>query len=359
MPFDTTYFKDAGGGNSVSYTVPGGIDTTIYLNTGGTPPNIQVIETIDSLVQYYQGSSYDHVEKNTNFGGGAKLFGLVFTAIFIYIIFQIIKNRNNPEADEEREEDTDSSEDLSQPDIYSAPSNRLVYDKTQLQFSDEVLTSILTKRNSYFVKLTDRNKGIFLDRVNQFMHHRTFVIFDNKGFREMPVLISGAAVQLSFGLTRFMLPNYTVINVYPQEFLRVSSLHFLEGNVQGNCINFSWKHFLDGFAIYDDGQNVGLHEMAHALYAQTFLIDDNTDKVFEGNFHLFNNCGKTVFDEECTKISGLYSDYAKTKFQEFWAESIELFFEKPTELKELYPELYQALCSILNQDPVNNIVMIA
>ncbi len=47
---------------------------------------------------------------------------------------------------------------------------------------------------------------------------------------------------------------------------------------------------------------------------------------------------------------GLYSDNALGNTQEFWAESIELFFEKPTALFQYHPELYRQISSLLNQD---------
>lgn len=49
----------------------------------------------------------------------------------------------------------------------------------------------------------------------------------------------------------------------------------------------------------------------------------------------------------------LYSDYALTNFQEFWAESIEIFFERPADMKIKYGDLYQAVCEILNQNPLD------
>jgi hypothetical protein len=50
--------------------------------------------------------------------------------------------------------------------------------------------------------------------------------------------------------------------------------------------------------------------------------------------------------------AGLYSRYAMQDFQEFWAESVEIFFEKPLDLFKKYPNLYYAMRNILNQDTV-------
>ena len=45
--------------------------------------------------------------------------------------------------------------------------------------------------------------------------------------------------------------------------------------------------------------------------------------------------------------------YAETNLQEFWAESVELFFEKPFDFNSHYPNVYKALKLLLNQDPLN------
>jgi len=51
----------------------------------------------------------------------------------------------------------------------------------------------------------------------------------------------------------------------------------------------------------------------------------------------------------------IYSEYADTDLQEFWAESVEIFFEKPNNLKENYPSVYEAIKILLNQDPLNTV----
>ena len=60
----------------------------------------------------------------------------------------------------------------------------------------------------------------------------------------MPVLISAAAIQVSFGLEKYLLPDFPNIHIFPEEFIATEpSVRFLEGNVSDNCINISWKHF--------------------------------------------------------------------------------------------------------------------
>ena len=44
--------------------------------------------------------------------------------------------------------------------------------------------------------------------------------------------------------------------------------------------------------------------------------------------------------------------YAATNYNEFWAVSVETFFEKPFQMKQEMPVLYRGLCQLLRQDPL-------
>jgi MtfA peptidase len=227
-----------------------------------------------------------------------------------------------------------------------------MYYGDELNFTETEITTVLNKRFPYFPPLSQLDKKKFLERIQLFIADKVFKIHCETAYKEMPILISAAAIQLTFGLRKFLLPNFTYIHVYPEEFLGLHpSIRVLEGNVSGHAINLSWKHFLEGYANTTDGKNVGLHELAHALYYQNFIIEENVDRNFRHSFDGFSNYGNKVFQQELQPGNDLYSQYALRNFQEFWAESIEIFFEKPWHLKEAYPDLYDLLVELLNQDP--------
>lgn len=228
----------------------------------------------------------------------------------------------------------------------------LVYNGDDLDFSNEMLSNVLIKHFPYFVKLDAQQKVKFLSRLNDFLQQKSFVIHDKSGFREMPILLSATAVMLSFGLDLYTLPFYHFIHIFPAEFIGVvPTLRVLSGNVSGNNIHISWKHFLQGFQLPDDGQNVGLHEMAHAYYYQFLETGMKSDSRFTDHFPAFSTAGKIVFEKEKQSNTRFYSAYALTNFNEFWAESVEQFFERSVLLKKNYPELYTTMVALLNQDP--------
>ncbi len=230
-----------------------------------------------------------------------------------------------------------------------------IYLGKDLNFSLDELNKILLKRFPFYIQLKlAEDKEKFLLRLNKFILSKTFYIHDKDCYKEMPVLISASAIQLTYGLSKYLLPHFQFIHVFPQEFVRVDhSISFLEGNVSGQRINLSWKHFLNGVNNENDGQNVGLHEMAHALYYQIFVVDAYSHGRFKKLYDGFLTDGNKVYHYEKSLDEGLYSEYAMRNIQEFWAESVELFFEKPNELMKEYYNLYNAMCMLLNQYPAS------
>ena len=274
---------------------------------------------------------------------------ITFFLMFGYIFLVLLKRENMIE----EEENTATNSFSTKANISKTAYH--VYYGDELNFSDDELTRILTKRFPYFIPLSPIQKTEFLKRLQNFIADKTFKIHEGKGFKEMPVLISAAAIQLSFGLKKYLLPHFEFIHIYPQEFLRVRPvLCFLKGNVSRHAINLSWKHFMEGYLNPADGQNVGLHELAHALYYQMFEVGNNADKGFRDLYDEYIIDADKAYRTEKTTAEGLYSEYAERNSQEFWAESVEIFFEKPVEMRSYYPQLYDRMKFLLNQDPVNN-----
>jgi Mlc titration factor MtfA (ptsG expression regulator) len=229
----------------------------------------------------------------------------------------------------------------------------LIYEGQDLHFSEELIRHLLVRHFPFFTRLIHPDQDKFISRLRKFIRAKIFVIHDSKGFREMPILISASAIQLTFGLNKFLLPHFSIIQIYPQEFIALEPLRVLIGNVSGNTIHIAWKQFLEGYRGEPGKGNVGLHEMAHALYYQNFETDEYTERNFKDSFQHFTSLGDKIFAREKFLPLGLYSDYATRNFQEFWAESIEIFFQDPGRLQDHYPDMYRLVCDLLCQDPLN------
>lgn len=273
---------------------------------------------------------------------------LLFTALVVFEFkHEIIFARGNTNNDDETVPEEDSSGFEKKP--------LLRYNGAELNFTDVEIEHALNKHFPFYVATNTADKERFIHRIKNFIADKIFYIHDESSFKEMPILISAAAIQLTFGLKKYLLPYFKNIHVFPEEFFRSNNMGvcFLEGNVSGNNINLSWKHFLRGYEKNTDGQNVGLHELAHALYYQNFVVGENVDDNFRNAYDEFIDHGNKVYHTEKTVAGGLYSEYAVKNFQEFWAESAEIYFERPAMLKELYPSLYETMKTLLNQDLLN------
>lgn len=309
----------------------------------------------DSLIKVHRDALRDTSEytvihpariETDNYNRSPDFFYGLAVIIAIVIILRLVAKRLDRR--DAREDDT-SPAPVSAATATQEP-GALVYPGNELKFSETELDRVLTKHLPYYCGLTDPEKERFRYRVQQFMQAKIFVIYDKIGFKEMPILLSATAVKLSFGLQRYLLPYYRSIHIFPAEFIGIEpTLRVLAGNVSGNRIHVSWKHFLEGIKDPEDGADLGLHEMAHAYYFQNVETGRPEDTAFVSHFQEFNTYGNQVFGKKRITGSVLYSKYAMTNFQEFWAESVELFFEKPVELKNTYPELYRILSKILNQ----------
>ena len=325
------------------------------------PHNDSLLQTLISFERFHKENKfleekvyYDNLGNKLEF-----VIILIFIAFIFYAFYRKNKKKNNPYAEDDNEwieigtrrKNYFEEEEFDQP-IKKPNNNFLVYRGKDLKFSSEEIATILHKRFPYFNKLTTGEKIRFLQRHNKFMCQKVFRINDESGFKEMPVLLSATAIQLSFGLEEYILPHYKNINIFPQEFLGTEpNIRFLEGNVSGNSINISWKHYLQGYENIENGQNVGLHEMAHAYYCQNMVCKDERDMAFVRTYSNFDMCSNTVFKNELLSTQRLYSDYGLKNLQEFWAESVEIFFERPLAMKKQYPDLFTTMSLLLNQQP--------
>src|SRR5215831_17099282 len=184
----------------------------------------------------------------------------------------------------------------------------------------------------------------------QFMASKQFEFSDMKKEEYMTLLISAAAVQLTFGLKHYLLDYFDTIYVLPNVYHFGLSAKPFEGHINSDGIYLSWNKFLEEFIDPADGQNVGLHEMAHALTYVNFTAEDGQDHDFKRRFRDFAEVGRPVFEKMQAGETAFLGDYASTNYEEFWAVSVENFFERPSLFRAEMPEVYAAMCKLLNQD---------
>jgi MtfA peptidase len=211
----------------------------------------------------------------------------------------------------------------------------------------------LNDHNAYYKSLSDEGKQRFLERTVHFAGSKEFKYHSMPHEEHIPVLISGAAVQLTFGLKNYLLDYFDVIHVMRKEYVLNIDNETYYGHVSKKGIHISWIHFIEGYKDYADSVNVGLHEMAHALQFDAYLgFENEHHRNFKERLNGFSEEGRPVFRAMRAGYNLFFDDYAMTNFDEFWAVSVENFFEKPVPFKEKLPRLYKEMSELLNQDPL-------
>jgi Mlc titration factor MtfA (ptsG expression regulator) len=210
----------------------------------------------------------------------------------------------------------------------------------------------LSKYNPYYASLPRHLRSRFLQRTVEFAQSKDFRFHELEEDEAILILISGAAVQLTFGLPVFLMDYFSVIHVIRKEYILHHDNETYFGHVSRNGIYISWDHFAKGYLDYTDGVNVGLHEMAHAVSYDVFLgYQDRHDRGFKKRLQEFSIEGGPVFRAMKESHHDLLDSYAATNFDEFWAVCIETFFETPESFRDEEPGLYATICELLNQDP--------
>lgn len=211
----------------------------------------------------------------------------------------------------------------------------------------------LERRNPYYGGLDKARRKQFERRVKELLYEKDWI---GKGITltwDMKVRIAGAMAQVSFGFDDLLLLHFKRIMILPDEYMnrRTGQRHVGEVAPGSGTIILSWANFEKGYARPDDAHNVGLHEMAHALWLENGI--DN------GEYHFLPAEPLQRWQELAQEEIGLMNKgkdrflraYAGTNQAEYFAVAVEYFFERPGDLKTALPEVYGCLCDLLRQDP--------
>jgi Mlc titration factor MtfA (ptsG expression regulator) len=223
-----------------------------------------------------------------------------------------------------------------------------------IDISDTIFNSysfVIGSVFSYFNDLPYEQKRRFIQRVHHFKDSKKFHFIGMEDNEDTAVLVSASAVQITFGLENYLLSHFQHIYILADAYHMDKDEELYVGHVAPEGIYLSWKHFLYGYTNLHDNINVGIHEMAHALLYNNFFAQYGIDAHFRMNYEQFSNSTGPILAEVITQRRSYLRSYAFSNLHEFWAVSVEAFFDNPAGLRKNMPDLYGALCRVLNQDP--------
>jgi Mlc titration factor MtfA (ptsG expression regulator) len=213
--------------------------------------------------------------------------------------------------------------------------------------------SIVSRYFKYYNRLGLDEQRKFLFRTYQFQQSKHFHYIEVEPNTEMPILVSAAAVELTFGLEKFKLNYFDDIFILRDDYHYGFYSRPFMGHVDQTGIYLSWDNFIKGISGQTFNCNVGLHEMGHALAYVNFVTRTEEDKHFKKEFTNFSKVARPIFTAMQEGNKNMLGDYAATNYHEFWAVSVEVFFENPVQFRHELPDLYEAMARVLNQDPLS------
>ncbi|RTQ51669.1 peptidase [Hymenobacter gummosus] len=228
----------------------------------------------------------------------------------------------------------------------------------------EAWRQLLTDRVAFYSALTDTEKPRFEKQIQLFLAQTRITGIKTSIDDATRLLVAASAVIPIFGFRGgWEYDNLGEVLVFPDawQLPRDESKEVapLEGTLLGSVQNFQSDHYMrlskaaleQGFRDAKDKQNVGIHEFAHLL--------DEADGQIDGVPLLLLPRElvpewQRLMHEEIEQIragKSTIGDYGGTSTAEFFAVVLEYFFEKPEQLEQHHPALYELLTRTFRQDP--------
>lgn len=217
---------------------------------------------------------------------------------------------------------------------------------------------ILSTRVPFAQQLTGPQRERFLEQLKLFVWEKHFIGAGGQTITdEVRVVIAAAAVRLTLQLGLGYYDRLTEIIVYPGAFRRPGDddddVILGEAHTWGTVV-LSWDDVVRGLENPHDGHDTATHEFAHVL--------DRDGGAFDGTPRLRARedyrAWATIMSRHFLSLRRggrrqrkLLRDYGATNEAEFFAVATETFFEKPRQMRDKTPKLYEALAKFYGLRP--------
>jgi Mlc titration factor MtfA (ptsG expression regulator) len=227
---------------------------------------------------------------------------------------------------------------------------------------------ILERNVPLYRGLPDELKRELHGHVQLFLHDKTFEGFQGLEVTdEMRVTVAGNACILLLNRPHDQYANFSTIYLYPSTF--VSQHESYDGLVQSvgrqarlgeswhrGPVVLSWDSALAGSRDIKDGHNVILHEFAHKLDDADGAVDGAPILHQRSQYTSWARVMRREF-EQLQRQAGhgartLLDHYGASAPEEFFAVLVETFYEKPRQLRDRHPELYEEMRKCFRVDPL-------
>ena len=213
--------------------------------------------------------------------------------------------------------------------------------------------------------------------LRQELHGRINIFLDEKEFYgcgglaitdEICITIAGNACLLLLRRDKNCFPGFTTILVYPDTYvakevkydglIRIhdDSIRAGESWHRGPVV-LSWADVLRGTLNHSEGHNVVLHEFAHKLDEENTGMDGLPVLRNSADYQEWAEVLSKEYESLLIRVdkgtNSVIDGYGAVSPAEFFAVATESFFEKPLQMKNRLPDLYQQLQKFYGMDPAH------
>ncbi len=205
--------------------------------------------------------------------------------------------------------------------------------------------------NTFYNKLDKQKKRYFEHRVVRFLKTTKFVgreglvVDDNKRMQ-----VTMMVIQLTFGMRNYLLEYVERIILYPSSYYSILNKTQNNGefNPRSKALVLSWEHFNLGNLHLEDGINLGIHEITHAIHYCSLKSNNISSEIFHDTFlELEQYLSSSELRNKIIETR-ILRDYAFTDKFEFIAVLVEVFMESPEKLRKQFPVIYSYVSRMLN-----------
>jgi Mlc titration factor MtfA (ptsG expression regulator) len=236
-------------------------------------------------------------------------------------------------------------------------------------FPDEWLT-LIQQHVAFFRRLSATDRAELLGHTQVFLVEKRFEGCGGVAITdEVCLTIAAQACLLLLHRRTDYFPQLLTILIYPTTYMAEESRqvgeHLWEegtvsrlgetGRRMGSLV-LSWDAVKHGAANPSDGKNVVLHEFAHQLDFENDAADGVPGLATREQQLAWAAVMRSEYASlraaDQSGVLTLLDTYGATNPAEFFAVSVEAFFERPRALRAHHPKLYAELRSYFQQDPV-------
>jgi len=228
--------------------------------------------------------------------------------------------------------------------------------------------AIIENNVPYYHLLRSEDKNRLQGLINVFLNEKHFEGCGGLEITdEIRLTIAAQACILLLGHKTDFYPTLRSILVYPNAYVVPIKNNQPDGTVfEGiesrlgeswlhGYVVLSWDDVLQGASDFHDGKNLVFHEFAHQLDSESGSVEGAPilprQSMYIAWARILGKEFQSLIDSIVQNKPTLLDKYGAKSPAEFFAVATEFFFEKPVELKNRHPELYEQLQLFYQSDP--------